>query len=378
MALGGIGLPKRYAITLLVFNLLAVVPNSFAAHSEITGTPSFTVSGSLKVHALTWEAMLAGDFSPVRSTDEYAFTVATDSCRWSIAIRPIRVAPPDPEDAPPGSAPLPGGWMIVAASDGEEFCVLTTGPRPPGLAYAAFRGPGSEPFGVDNLVLALWYAYASHCALAPRSDGLLVPLEWLPLESLTGTAGRVPGTFRLLAGSPRLPEEVTLLGYTQQAVHPSPQTGLTNTILQVSLTTNVHGLTLPLSIKVYYNSVTHQQGRVHAQSRQFMEIETLSMRPGAELDDYPPPLEGEYSIVDYRHWGGSLMGVVSQLTTNGWTRNVGLLASARRTQSNSLNRQSRRMFVVFLLGAIVAVPVAFMINRLRQPTRSTTTQQDEK
>lgn len=376
--LGGIRLAKSYVVCILVFNFLAVIPNSFAAHSEMSGTPSFTVSGSLKVHALTWEAMLAGEFSPIRSTDEYAFTVASDSCRWSITIRPIRVAPPDLEDAPPGSRPLPDGWMITAASDGEDFCVLRTGPRPAGLAYAAYRGPGSEPFAVDNQVLALWYAYASHCALAKRNDGLLVPLERLSLESLTGTAGRAPGTLRLFAAPPRLPEEVTLLGYTQQSVHSSPQTGLTNTMLQVSVTTNVHGLTLPLSIKVYYKWVTQQQGKVRTQSGQFMEIETLTIQPGAEFEEYPPPLEGEYSILDYRHWRGSLMGVVSQLTTNGWTRNVGALASARRTQSNSLDRQSRRMFVVLLLAAMVAVPAAFIFSRFRQPTSSITTQREEK
>jgi hypothetical protein len=292
----------------------------------------YTVHGRLEMHWLTLEAMQAGEFSPVRHVDEYAFTVSSDGPRWSMSIRPIRVKQPDPADAAPryqfspsgptridrvsSIRPLPPNKAILAASDGTEFSVATVRPpselldQPPAQAS---RGPGSEPFNVWQPITAIWYTYASHSALSKLHDPMLVPMEHFSAFRPGRPPDRVQGWFTLAVTPPHLPEQIIIHGYELFGLLLDADTALTNSLLRVNVHTNVHDLAIPLETTIEHHTVSLQRGRITSHPQILLRLHTLSVEPTADLGEYPPLITGPYRVEDYR-----LRWLVTRHTTDGW------------------------------------------------------------
>jgi beta-lactamase regulating signal transducer with metallopeptidase domain len=275
---------------------------------------AYTVAGHLEIHFPTWDAMQAGEFSPVRHVDEYAFTIASDGPRWTMRIRPVRVELPEPEDLPSGTRVFT--FEVMAVSDGTEFAVTSIKPPgefPPEAHMAAARGPGAEPFEVAQNISVIWYTYASHAALARNEDEMLVPMEFLDWR-WGRTRGRVPGRFTLSDSTPHLPEQVVLHSYEVWGRLLDPDTARTNSLLQVNAFTNVHGLSIPLETTIEHRYVNWQRGSLHSHPFARFRLQTLSVEPSADLGEYPPPITGRHIVRDYRLSGIS----PSRQTTDGW------------------------------------------------------------
>jgi hypothetical protein len=210
-------------------------------------------------------------------------------------------------------------------------------------------------------VLAVWYAYASHCALSNFSNGTVASIEQLSLDPFVNNAGRVPGRVSRLPGSPGLPEGVITYDYAANVgVLPSGRR-MTNTLFSVDGVTNAFGLTLPARATVRYHKVTRQEGSLHTVPFRLAELLTTSVERGARLGDYPPALEGRYMVSDYRYADGSVRGVVTPMTTNRWPENVQAAAEFRRRAAR--DRLATRVVIYVLLGATVLAPLVWWRSR---------------
>jgi hypothetical protein len=312
-------MPSFFLSGLLAGALLALADQAQAAALQ------YRVSGVLSQHLGRQDAAERGEFVSLPYSvysSVFSFVVTVNECRWSVELAPTKLPNISKDDSHDGKEiTVSTNWNLVVASDGNEFCSVMGGTRSrPDAVFGAMRGRGAAPFCVDENIILLWYAYASHCLLRDSTSNLVVPMEYLQANP---KVFRVPAHWELFPAFPALPRVVKTFGYW---INPSngslemlpPENARTNAILEVHSTTNLSGISLPLQTSVYRYLVTLRDGRVASMPHYKIVIETTSVELGAKLPEYPPQLSGPYHVSDYRASGLSNAAAVKIITTQGW------------------------------------------------------------
>lgn len=288
-----------------------------AASIPVSGAPiQYHLTGKLKQCSIDPAAAAKGEFVPTEAFAVYSFSVDVSDCRWSIQYSPIKLPPLSEEFLRGGKQAT--NLTMTLASDGQEFCEVMSETNHPDVGHGARRGPGPVPFCVDQKSVVLWYTYASHCVLRENTSKVVVPMESMHADV---EVFRVPGNWELLPGLPGLPRKVTTYGYFNRTsileLLPPPEM-TTNVTLTVTSTTNVLGMTLPLSTVVNCAEVTRWNGQLRWRALGVYTIETEAVEPVARIGEYPPKLIGLYAVTDFRSGGTSNANSVTIRTSTGW------------------------------------------------------------
>jgi hypothetical protein len=280
----------------------------------------YSVSGNIKVNAITKASATVGEFRFSFTAQEYSFSIMADGCRWWMEIVPIKL--PELEDPPPGASSPRMDWSMVAVSDGNEYCVFRKGPFVSSdFSYDAIRGSGSAPFGAQRELVVLWYTYLSHCTLANESTRFLLPLEWMHGVS---TMDAFPVRYALFPEPPHLPSELVVDGYSSDATYQNLLQTIdsvhTNAILRVIATAAEQGLLLPRRASVYYYTPTKDAAGPRMRPSYFIDIAASVIEAASTPIEYPPRLVGRYHVSDYR-FGHSAHPSVSQFADSSWPAN---------------------------------------------------------
>lgn len=154
---------------------------------------------------------------------EYEFSVDVEDCKWYLRLKPMV-----PDYSVRNLRYRKGKSSFsstpderIASSDSNSFYHVTSFSKEhiaklieEGIVREsdntiftqAERGPGSVPFAIDYRLMALWYAFASHCYFELRSNqGLIIPMETRRYEFYLTNNIYVPARWRLFNEPPRLP-----------------------------------------------------------------------------------------------------------------------------------------------------------------------------
>jgi hypothetical protein len=166
--------------------------------------------------------------------------------------------------------------LIEASSDGTNF-VLTTlagvhlakllelgeiktvsNPR------SVTRGSGTVPYGVDQEIIALWYAYASHLYFQKRpAPGFVHPMDLMPWSFYERSNIQVPGRWELMSQPPGLPAFLLMSntivdgGSVRRA---GEDLASTNTLYEVSYTEQIAGFLIPKEAKASFYYIGRPAG----------------------------------------------------------------------------------------------------------------------
>jgi len=203
--------------------------------------------------------------------------------------------------------------MKTESSDGTNTCFVCSF-RPPNISTNtivafAWRGPGAEPIEGDEVILALWYGFASSHYLLAKTNS-----QMLPLHGATYGNDDVPrsatGSVVVNPHFPGLPVAMTISNLSGvPRVHPNFQT------LQARNFTNVNACMVPLEITVDQKVYLHPSNELFATKR--VDISVTNTRARSSIDPVIVPLPGLSRVMDLRYALATPPAVVS-LTTNRW------------------------------------------------------------
>lgn len=275
----------------------------------------------------------------------------------------------------------------TACSDGKNFYVVTEARFPAEITHTlknrgksqvtgAIIGAGSVPIGLNEPLLAVWYAFASANYLRAQPSGKVIPLHTVAFEDVKAKDYLTEGQWQFLPTPPGLPRTIQTSNYfdlsmpgandLQKLRFPN-----TNVDFRVLAWTNSLGLAIPTVVVVDYFFYRMKDGPVGFHNKRLDVVVTETSRPTSETV-CPPPLPHGAIVNDTRFWFSNRMAYVSVTSTNGWPKDAQLQAEYRarasRSAHNQLREEKGKVWVrALLVGAVLlsSAALAFFLCRGR-------------
>lgn len=261
------------------------------------------------------------------ATSHYAFEVDVDDCRWFFRLTPL-----SPDFSTRRIPHQENSFEmtpdeIVASSDTQFFFSYHSSMEhaqqmigrgdlkaPPGASYVtARRGVGQIPYGIDDKLMALWYAFASHCHFksAEARDGSLPAMKEMIAEFYQRNNGlAVPGQWRLIAAAPGLPmalltsNSCNLPNEAIQRYFESKAPN-TNVAYEVKQTRTVDGFVIPEEAEFAHFTFDYPEGysgRVDNRQWMVLTLRVEHAESGSKVAEFVPKLPGPALFDDVRYW----------------------------------------------------------------------------
>lgn len=241
----------------------------------------------------------------------YRFVVRVRGCEWSARLEPVAWEKLEEGEVVPD--------YIAAASDGTLFYKVTsvgTAARRARRGVTAntaiaVRGPGSTPYAIEDEIIALYYAFASHCYLANLTNSLVYPFRGaLGFDHQLSDDIRNRALWELQPAPPGLPRYIVT----------TSTAGYTNAVLTTSVFTNVSGLRLPKQSSVRFLDA-NLQGSTNGSPLVWKELAVIVEAAGRSSTtiSFVPELPTGASVQDITFWSNKpALNVSVRTKTNGW------------------------------------------------------------
>ena len=370
------------ALSLLLLTMIAHHARAASAPktAEAPSTPSFEITGTVSTF----------EYSANTQSNSFSFICDVALPSWSVHVVVLESNEPSivKMRAPDGHVmqlrtKMPDSQLLC--SDGTNFYSLTkaifyttNGSKREIIENNANGaiGPGTAPFGaVNDTLLAIWYAFASSEYLSDSESGQLVPLYPETHADILRGDHLVSARWELSPELPHLPRSILMSNYFGWTDNPQSfrkgEFPNTNVDFQVVASTNVFGLSLPLSIQIKYFIPTMRGSQNQTRLAKMITVTGRSYRRLAMAIEVPPAIEGTAVINDLQYWftnaAHSKIQDVSVVVTNIWPRQTQSEAkyqAIKNYQRGVGNRNSRRTTMLVILIAVAAAPLFLAIVRL--------------